>query len=99
MLGEPRNQFFLTRAALSTHGAQKQIPGIRHGGLLWSLNQGARNEKPKRNRGNRQTVPGGTAGRRLPALRCSLLIQTRLSFWRLRRQRLARTPRIWCALR
>jgi len=26
MLGEPENQFSLTRAALSTRGAQKQIP-------------------------------------------------------------------------
>jgi hypothetical protein len=26
MLGEPGNQFSLTRAALSTRGAQKQIP-------------------------------------------------------------------------
>jgi len=28
MFGEPENQFHLTRAALSTRGAQKQIPII-----------------------------------------------------------------------
>jgi len=40
MLGEPENQFSFTRAALSTRGAQKQIP-ISHskliGYVLWII--------------------------------------------------------------
>ncbi len=34
MLGEPKNQFSLTRAALSTRGAQKQILISAGGGTL-----------------------------------------------------------------